>query len=113
MARVATWIILILGYYFMLALFVACLSMGNMLTDDEISSPPSLNLSSNINSTAEVSSSSWGIGKVFSDLLDYSLFGLDLGLGGFGNLMVNFIFLVVPGVIFILLVAFAIRSGSS
>lgn len=114
MARVGTWILLILAYYLVMGLFAAMLSIGNLTTTGhEITSSTVSNLSASANLTSETTSSVWTAGSLFIDMLKFYTLGLDLGLGGVGNFVVNFIFIVIPGIMLALFVVLAIRGGSS
>jgi hypothetical protein len=113
MASVATWVLGMIGYYSVLALFIVCLSVGGMLdSDTSMNSTISTTYTNSSGMDIPDSASTWSIGSVFWDLLSFYGFGADLGLGGFGNFMVTFIFMWVPSWIFVILMLFAIRNGS-
>ena len=115
MANVASWVIAWFAYYSVIALIIVCLSVGGMLDRDTHLNTSMSNEYITNSTTMDIpdSASSWTIGSVFWDLFSFIEFGADLGLGGFGNFLVSFIFVWVPGFIFTILILFAIRSGSS
>jgi len=114
MANTATWIIILVSYYLVLGIFAITLSLGNLTTTGhEITAGYVDNASSSLNLSSSVSSSLWDAGSLPIDLLRYFTLGFDLGLGIVGNFIVNFFFVIIPGLFLTIMIYFAIRSGSS
>ena len=116
MANTATWMLAIIGYFFMLTLMVGTLSMGGMFKDSYVSGEmidEYSSINSTLNSSAVIDSTARRIGTALYDIVKFSFIGLDLGLGGFGNWLVTFIFVWIPSIIMMVLLVYSIRSGSS
>lgn len=116
MARVATWLFLMIIYFVLISIMVGAMSAGGILTSSEqIETNPAIN-SWQPNTTASVtipqSTSAWDLGDYLLDLFAFFTFGIDLGLGSW-NWIVTLLFVYIPLIMFLLLIYYSLRSGSS
>lgn len=110
---IAKGMILILGYYFILTIFIVSFSVGGMFeTSDQMTGV--IDQTDIINgSMPDVSSDEWDVGQTYWDLQKFNTIGLNLGLNPFGNWLVSFIFVYIPSLVFAIFLIFAVRGGSS
>jgi hypothetical protein len=121
MANIGTFIGLLMGYYFLLAIMVICLSFGGLLGGEETVTSGLVGITNysgqagayNITTVIPETSSTWDIAGAIWNWITFETVGLDLGLGGFGNFLVTFIFVLFPGLLLTVMIVLAIRGGSA
>jgi len=120
MTSVAQLMILTIFYYILVGIMVFSLSIGGMFEDTNTIQGSFNSLDDGgelLNLTLEPAGGWDYLTHTAGGFIDvwkfFRGFGLDLGLGGFGNFLVTLIFGWLPAMVSALLVVFAIRSGSS
>jgi len=114
MVSTAQLVFILIGYSVMLGIMIAALSVGGQFENSNMIQGGSLQqIQSTFNVSEDVNPASVLLGSVWLDVQKFSNFGIDLGLGGFGNFLVSFIFVWLPAFAMIILIYYSIRSGSS
>ena len=117
-SSVAQLTILAVMYYILVFIMIFALSYGGQFEGEAYSMQGSIgsaNTSQLLNMSIEPESG-WDYlihsTGAFIDTYKFFTFGLDMGLGAFGNFFVTLLFGWLPGLVLSLLVLFAIRGGS-